>query len=112
MSKRRGADSSSSETASPSPAAVLSLSKQPTTWNLAAAFICFRVAGTMMFPLIMDCDETFNYWEPTHYMLYGRGLQTWEYAPEFGLRSYAYTLIHATIGYICGAAWGGLSNRS
>lgn len=41
-----------------------------------------------------DCDETFNYWDPLHYLIYGRGLQTWEYSPEFALRSYAYLLIH------------------
>uniref|UniRef100_T1GP40 Uncharacterized protein n=1 Tax=Megaselia scalaris TaxID=36166 RepID=T1GP40_MEGSC len=34
---------------------------------------------------ISDCDETFNYWEPLHYVIYGRGLQTWEYSPEFAL---------------------------
>jgi alpha-1,2-mannosyltransferase len=28
---------------------------------------------------VSDCDETFNYWEPSHYMLYGWGFQTWEY---------------------------------
>lgn len=27
---------------------------------------------------ITDCDETFNYWEPMHYMIHGFGLQTWE----------------------------------
>lgn len=43
---------------------------------------------------ITDCDETFNYWEPLHYMIYGQGLQTWEYSPEFALRSYTYLLIH------------------
>ena len=43
---------------------------------------------------ISDCDETFNYWEPTHQLLYGQGLQTWEYEPRFGLRSYLYLLLH------------------
>lgn len=43
---------------------------------------------------ISDCDETFNYWEPFHYLVYGNGLQTWEYDPEFALRSYAYLLFH------------------
>lgn len=43
---------------------------------------------------ITDCDETFNYWEPLHYLMYGRGLQTWEYSPEFALRSYTYLLVH------------------
>ena len=28
-------------------------------------------------------------------MLYGSGLQTWEYAPKFALRSYAYIVLHA-----------------
>lgn len=44
---------------------------------------------------ISDCDETFNYWEPLHYLVYGHGLQTWEYSPEFALRSYTYLLFHA-----------------
>lgn len=35
------------------------------------------VASVVMF--VGDCDETFNYWEPTHYLLYGFGFQTWEY---------------------------------
>lgn len=49
---------------------------------------------------ISDCDETFNYWEPSHYLIYGKGLQTWEYSPEFALRSYAYLLLHAIPAYL------------
>ncbi|KAJ0181460.1 hypothetical protein K1T71_003545 [Dendrolimus kikuchii] len=37
---------------------------------------------------ISDCDETYNYWEPLHYLVYGKGLQTWEYSPEYAIRSY------------------------
>ncbi|XP_048004680.1 alpha-1,2-mannosyltransferase ALG9 [Leguminivora glycinivorella] len=37
---------------------------------------------------IADCDETYNYWEPLHYLVYGNGLQTWEYSPAFAIRSY------------------------
>ncbi|KAK9879809.1 hypothetical protein WA026_006868 [Henosepilachna vigintioctopunctata] len=44
---------------------------------------------------ITDCDETFNYWEPMHFLVLGKGLQTWEYSPEFALRSYTYILFHA-----------------
>ena len=44
---------------------------------------------------IQDCDETFNYWEPLHYLTHGYGLQTWEYSPEFSIRSWAYILVHA-----------------
>jgi alpha-1,2-mannosyltransferase len=39
---------------------------------------------------IMDCDEVYNYWEPLHFILYGSGQQTWEYAHEYALRTYAY----------------------
>jgi len=44
---------------------------------------------------IQDCDETFNYWEPLHYLNHKYGLQTWEYSPEFALRSWTYIVIHA-----------------
>ncbi|TRY79306.1 hypothetical protein TCAL_06056 [Tigriopus californicus] len=43
---------------------------------------------------IGDCDETYNYWEPLHFFLYGRGFQTWEHSPEYALRSYTYILLH------------------
>ncbi|KAI5713928.1 hypothetical protein M8J76_008033 [Diaphorina citri] len=43
---------------------------------------------------ITDCDETFNFWEPSHYLLFGQGFQTWEYAPSYALRSYAYLLVN------------------
>ncbi|XP_015238314.1 PREDICTED: alpha-1,2-mannosyltransferase ALG9 [Cyprinodon variegatus] len=44
---------------------------------------------------ISDCDETFNYWEPMHFLLYGTGMQTWEYSPLYAIRSYAYLWLHA-----------------
>lgn len=47
---------------------------------------------------IEDCDETFNYWEPTHYLSHGYGLQTWEYSPNYSIRSWLYVAIHAIIG--------------
>lgn len=50
--------------------------------------------------IISDCDETFNYWEPLHYLMFNRGLQTWEYDPKYALRSYAYLLIHGVPGWI------------
>eukprot|EP00095_Tigriopus_kingsejongensis_P002441 maker-scaffold380_size190731-snap-gene-0.37 protein:Tk02441 transcript:maker-scaffold380_size190731-snap-gene-0.37-mRNA-1 annotation:"alpha- -mannosyltransferase alg9" len=49
---------------------------------------------------IGDCDETFNYWEPLHFLLFGRGFQTWEYSPVYGLRSYAYLLLHVVPAWI------------
>ncbi|KAL9599212.1 MAG: hypothetical protein Q9219_003993 [cf. Caloplaca sp. 3 TL-2023] len=50
------------------------------------------------FAPIQDCDEVFNYWEPTHYLNRGSGLQTWEYSPEYSIRSWSYIVIHAIIG--------------
>ena len=44
---------------------------------------------------IQDCDESFNYWEPLHYLSRGYGLQTWEYSPQYALRSWFYIAIHA-----------------
>ncbi|XP_059486586.1 alpha-1,2-mannosyltransferase ALG9 [Neocloeon triangulifer] len=56
---------------------------------LISARICAAIWSN-----ISDCDETFNYWEPMHYMMYGKGMQTWEYSPEYALRSYGYILFH------------------
>jgi alpha-1,2-mannosyltransferase len=53
-----------------------------------------------LFSPIQDCDETFNYWEPAHYLSHGYGLQTWEYSPTYGLRSWLYIALHAVIGNI------------
>lgn len=47
--------------------------------------------------LIHDCDETFNYWEPLHFLIYGSGFQTWEYSAANALRSYLYLLLHASV---------------
>ncbi|XP_069752069.1 alpha-1,2-mannosyltransferase ALG9 isoform X4 [Narcine bancroftii] len=49
---------------------------------------------------ISDCDETFNYWEPTHFLLYGTGFQTWEYSPVYAIRSYAYLWLHVLPAWI------------
>ena len=42
----------------------------------------------------------YNYWEPAHQLLYGQGLQTWEYDPRFALRSYLYILLHLVPGWL------------
>jgi alpha-1,2-mannosyltransferase len=36
----------------------------------------------------------YNYWEPLHYLVNGKGFQTWEYSPIYAIRSYFYLLIH------------------
>lgn len=42
--------------------------------------------------VISDCDETFNYWEPLNLLVRGFGKQTWEYSPEYSIRSWAFLL--------------------
>ncbi|RJE19424.1 Alpha-1,2-mannosyltransferase [Aspergillus sclerotialis] len=49
---------------------------------------------------IQDCDEVFNFWEPTHYLDHGYGLQTWEYSPVYSIRSWLYISAHAAVGKI------------
>ncbi|XP_063836238.1 alpha-1,2-mannosyltransferase ALG9 [Ostrinia nubilalis] len=49
---------------------------------------------------ISDCDETYNYWEPLHYLVYGNGLQTWEYSPAYAIRSYMPLWLFAVPGKI------------
>lgn len=66
----------------------------PSALTLFIPLALVRLAAALLCP-IADCDETFNYYEPLSYLLNGRGLQTWEYSPEFGLRSYAYIALHA-----------------
>ena len=55
-----------------------------------------RIASASL-NLIHDCDETYNFWEPLHYLVNGVGLQTWEHSPTFGLRSYFYLSLHYAI---------------
>lgn len=64
------------------------------------AFIVFSLVNLLaaFYAPIQDCDEIYNYWEPTHYLNHHFGLQTWEYAPEFSVRSWLYIALHAVIG--------------
>ena len=71
--------------------------------------LCLAINLTAaVFAPIQDCDEVFNYWEPTHYLSHGFGLQTWEYSPEYAIRSWLYIIIHAAvsrpIGFLTQAA--------
>jgi alpha-1,2-mannosyltransferase len=39
---------------------------------------------------IDDTDETYGYWEPLHYLVNNVGMQTWEYAPQYAIRTYGF----------------------
>ena len=45
------------------------------------AFACLLLPRILsaLYNIVHDCDEVYNYWEPLHFLLYGHGMQTWEY---------------------------------
>ncbi|KAI8072410.1 Alg9-like mannosyltransferase family-domain-containing protein [Gongronella butleri] len=69
--------------------------------SLKSAFRLFLIVrcASALYSVINDCDETFNFWEPTHYLLEGYGRQTWEYSPEFRIRSWAYIGFYSILGF-------------
>ena len=87
-----------------SPSSNLEMSN-PYDLPLVAAFCVFLSVNLLAstYAPIQDCDEVFNYCEPTHYIAHGFGLQTWEYSPEYAIRSWLYALIHAIPSKIAAA---------
>ncbi|KAI9809237.1 MAG: hypothetical protein M1825_002528 [Sarcosagium campestre] len=87
-------------TASVTKAQVRRLSPSTPYLQPVVAFYCFFLPNLIaaLYAPIQDCDETFNYWEPTHYLGHGFGLQTWEYSPEYAIRSWFYIALHAIVG--------------
>lgn len=82
------------------PASDVSASRSPPWLVTFVALLLVRLTGAA-YALISDCDETFNYWEALHLVLFGgRPVQTWEYSPEFAIRSWAYILAHAPAGLV------------
>ena len=73
--------------------------------NIAAfcIFVFVNLLAAVYAP-VQDCDEVFNYWESTHYLNHGFGLQTWEYSPEYAIRSWLYTVLHAIPGKLWATA--------
>lgn len=67
--------------------------KKSFSWKLFFLLSAVRLIGASISP-IMDCDETFNYWEPLSWLVNQRGQQTWEYAHEYALRSWLYILFY------------------
>ena len=67
----------------------------------AALYLCLLSNGlAALHAPIQDCDEVFNFWEPAHFLDHGYGLQTWEYSPEYSIRSWLYVSLHATAAKI------------
>ena len=102
--RRRGAAAAAASSEAPPASAPVALPapSPPHLLLLLLPLLAVRLCGALTSP-ITDCDETFNYWEPSHYLLYGAGLQTWEYSPVYGLRSYTYIAAHAAVAYVAAA---------
>ena len=97
---------SKSRTSTPSPLTEYRVwpFSSPFLASLALLFVVRSLSA--FYNTTFDCDEVYNYWEPTHYLMYGSGFQTWEYSPEFALRSYLYIAIHSTLGTILSSIFG------
>ncbi|KAI9370811.1 Alg9-like mannosyltransferase family-domain-containing protein [Aspergillus egyptiacus] len=75
-------------------------------------YVCIISNGIAAFLApIQDCDEVFNFWEPTHYLDHGYGLQTWEYSPIYSIRSWLYVSVHAVVGKVGSFALGRKSSE-
>ncbi|MBW0462103.1 hypothetical protein O181_001818 [Austropuccinia psidii MF-1] len=85
----------------------LNRNRPPWIPKLSVAFrllILIRFSAAM-YTSISDCDESFNFWEPTHYLVHGNGFQTWEYSPQYSIRSWFYLLIHAFPAWLASKAF-------
>jgi len=76
-------------------------SREPFQLPSAAVFAILAVSHVIAatYHPIQDCDEVFNYIEPTHFLANGYGFQTWEYSPAYALRSWAYAGLHALVSF-------------
>lgn len=76
------------------------MSLTPVQYGLLILNLLYRLYSGL-FMIIADCDETFNYWEPLNLLLRNFGKQTWEYSPEYKIRSYAYLVPYFILGKVC-----------
>jgi hypothetical protein len=74
----------------------------------ALVLVLVRIVGTYNVTSLWDrdADEAFNYFENTHYMLYGSGMQTWENNRKYMFRSYGYGGLYALVGFFMGGFHG------
>lgn len=83
--------------------------RRPSKWqNTLPTWLAFSIffgahSLAALFSPIQDCDEVFNFWEPTHYLNHGYGMQTWEFSPQYAIRSWLYVAVHAIPIYV--ASW-------
>jgi alpha-1,2-mannosyltransferase len=78
-------------------ASIVAAEKEPLPFIFVFSILLIPRLLAARYSIMGDCDEVFNYWEPTHYLVHGTGFQTWEYSPTYAIRSWAYVAIHASI---------------
>ena len=82
------ASSTSTSTSTSTATATASESSSSLKLSVFTLFLIFAtvhvIGGTINH--IDDTDEVYGYYEPLHYLLYGKGMQTWEYSPVYAIR--------------------------
>lgn len=77
----------------------LSTHARPNWRTALGMLVCVRVL-VACFMIISDCDEVYNYWEPVHLLSAPKppkAFETWEYAPQYAIRSWAYIALHSLV---------------
>ncbi|VDM02795.1 unnamed protein product [Schistocephalus solidus] len=60
-------------------------------WHVYLKLGILSALASSLWNTINDCDESFNYLEPLYFISSNESaFQTWEYSPEYALRSYLY----------------------
>ncbi|QPG73291.1 hypothetical protein FOA43_000600 [Brettanomyces nanus] len=65
---------------------------------LIVTLVAVRLYGAFN-GIISDCDEVYNYWEPLNFLTRYFGKKTWEYQPEYAIRSWTYLLPYLFLKY-------------
>ena len=89
-----------------SPSSSSSSSPSSLSRVFAATYVFSRTAFAVCNAVVLDCDETYNYLEPLHYAWRAHGLQTWENARSYALRSRAFDALYLPFVYV-GDVFGG-----
>lgn len=93
----RSAGRSKPRRALPTVRKALTISIYCPSFRIAFRFLLIPRIIAASTAIITDCDEVFSYYEPAHYLVHRWGFQTWEYDPNFAIRSWVYIIPHALI---------------
>lgn len=75
------------------PKAVKAETESGSHWSLEFAIFALIAVWSAYYNGIWDCDESMNYFEPLHNLLFGYGLQTWEYRFVFRFLPFHYCVL-------------------